>query len=169
MLIERLADDGFDVAVPGLTEVLIDCTDGGASVGFLLPLGPQEARAFWIDALGGPGHTTWVARDHDGRIVGCVQLRRAMLPNSAHRAEVGKLLVHRRARGRGVARALMAELEHTARAEGLTLLLLDTETGSPAEGLYRSLGWQVIGVVRDHAALPSGQLAPTTFLSRHLG
>ncbi len=169
MLIDRLTEADVAAAVPGLAEVLIDCTEGGASVGFLHPLPVTDAEEFWAGALTGPGRTTWVARGETGLIDGCVQLRRAQEANGRHRAEVGKLLVHRRARGRGVARALMATLEETARAEGLTLLLLDTETGSSAEGLYRRLGWEVIGVVRDHAALPSGPLAPTTFLSRHLG
>jgi GNAT superfamily N-acetyltransferase len=104
----------------------------------------------------------------EGRVVGCVQLLPAKLPNGAHRAEVAKLLVHRSARGRGVATALMAHLEREALAQGRWLLQLDTETGSAAEDLYLRRGWQRLGVLPDHAVRPEGVLAPTTFLWKRL-
>lgn len=112
---------------------------------------------------------TWVARlVPDGRAVGVVQLHSPKLSNGGHRAEVAKLLVHRSARGRGVAKALMAEVEQQAKLAGRWLLQLDTETGSPAETLYVRLGWQVLGVIPDHAVRPSGDLVPTTFLFKRL-
>ena len=151
--------------VQRLAEVLVDCVEGGASVGFLAGVTVDEATAFWRGAL--PGATTLVAR-LDGIVVGCVQLRPAPLPNSPHRAEVAKLLVHRGARGRGVASALMVRLEQEALTQGRWLLVLDTETGSAAQGLYEASGWQVLGVVEDHAMRPEGRLAPTTFLVKRL-
>ena len=63
----------------------------------------------------------------------------------------------------------MAHLEEQAREQGRWLLQLDTETGSPAEGLYLRLGWQRLGVLPDHAVRPYGGLAPTTFLYQRLG
>jgi GNAT superfamily N-acetyltransferase len=153
--------------VSELAEVLVDCVEGGASVGFLAGVDLAAAQAFWRAAL--PGASTWVARlEPGGPVVGVVQLQPAKLPNGAHRADVAKLLVHRSARGRGVASVLMARLEQEALAQGRWLLLLDTETGSPAQALYERSGWQVVGVVEDHAVQPGGALAPTTFLVKRL-
>ena len=160
MLIERAGEQD----VGSLAALLVDAVDGGASVGFLAGVTVEQAAGFWRPAL---AHETWVARDGQ-RLLGCVQLLPAALPNGRHRAEVGKLLVHRTARGRGVATALMAHLEQSARAHGRWLLQLDTETGSAAQGLYERLGWQVLGVLDDHAVRPGGGLAPTTFLYKRL-
>lgn len=150
--------------VGDLAALLVDAVEGGASVGFLAGVALEEAAAFWRSSL---AHRTWVARV-DGRLAGCVQLVPATLPNGAHRAEVAKLLVHRAFRGQGVATALMAHVEQEALAQGRWLLMLDTETGSPAERLYLRLGWQRLGVVQDHAVQPGGSLAPTTFLVKRL-
>nr|WP_245941662.1 GNAT family N-acetyltransferase [Vallicoccus soli] len=151
----------------GLAALLVDAVEGGASVGFLSGLDLEGARAFWRRALGG-GASTWVARDRDGAVVGCVQLHPSAMPNGAHRAEVAKLLVLRRARGAGVAGALMARLEQEARALGRTVLVLDTETGSPAEAVYARWGWQRVGTVDAYAADPYGTLRPTTILTKRL-
>jgi GNAT superfamily N-acetyltransferase len=150
--------------VDELAALLVDAVEGGASVGFLAGVTTAEAAAFWRAA---PEAQTWVARV-DERLVGCVQLHPARLPNGAHRADVAKLLVHRSARGRGVATALMAHAEREALVQGRWLLQLDTETGSPAHRLYRRLGWQELGTLPDHAVRPEGGLAPTTFLYRRL-
>lgn len=150
-----------------LGTLLVDAVDGGASIGFLAGVTLADAVAFWRRAL--PGVHTWVARLQDGGpVVGVVQLHPAKLPNGAHRADVAKLLVHRAARGRGVASALMARLEQEAREQGRWLLLLDTEAGSAAQAFYVRAGWQVVGVIEDHAVTPQGQLAPTTFLVKRL-
>ena len=116
-----------------LAAILVDCVEDGASVGFLDPLDPEVARAWWQHALRADGTLTWVARDDEGAAVGVVQLRLVGYPNGSHRAEVAKLLVHRRARGRGAARALLAA---EPGRRGRRLLVLDTQTGSVAEGLY---------------------------------
>lgn len=165
-----------DPAVAGRVEalagelgtLLVDSVAGGASVGFLDPLDPVDACRWWLGALPGPGTLTWVAREGDGRVIGVVRLTLVPFPNGAHRAEVGKLLVHSTARGRGVARMLMDALEAEARRRGRWLLVLDTQTGSHAEAMYERWGWQRLGVLADHAAIPDGRLAPTTFLSRRL-
>lgn len=153
--------------VPDLAALLADAVDGGASVGFLAGLAPVDAEAFWRRSL--PSVGTWVARlQDDGPVVGVVQLHPAKLPNGSHRADVAKLLVHRSARGRGVASALMARLEQEALAQGRWLLLLDTQIGSAAQSFYERSGWQVVGVVEDHAVTPHGRLVPTTFLVKRL-
>jgi GNAT superfamily N-acetyltransferase len=139
--------------------------DGGASLGFLASLDHDTAAAYWAGlapGVEGGGLLVWAARI-GGRLTGTVSLALEDKPNGRHRAEVRKLLVHREVRGRGLGRELLAVAEEAAAVAGRTLLLLDTETGSPAERLYRAAGWTGIGVVPGHAALPSGELRPTTF------
>lgn len=151
-----------------LAALLVDAVDAGACVGFLNGLALGHARSFWQAAL--DGAQTWVVRLRpDGQAVGVVQLHVPKLPNGRHRAEVAKLLVHRSARRRGLARALMEMVEQQAERDGRWLLQLDTETGSAAESLYVRLGWQVLGVIPDHAVRPDGDLAQTTFLYKRLG
>lgn len=145
-----------------LAALLRDAVEGQASVGFVLPLGADEAEAWArasMQALG-PGLMLWLA-EVDGRAVGSVQLGPCLKANGRHRGEVMKLLVHRAARGLGVARELMAALERGAREAGLMLLVLDTEAGSPAEAIYRHLGWHHAGNVPDYAVTPTGKLHAT--------
>ncbi|MBV8543641.1 MAG: GNAT family N-acetyltransferase, partial [Acidobacteria bacterium] len=100
------------------------------------------------------------ARDGRG-IAGTVQLRPAPMPNQPHRADVAKLLVHRRARGKGLGRMLMEEIERRARSDGFTLLTLDTKRGDAAESLYRRVGWIEVGVIPGYALNPDGSLCDT--------
>jgi len=160
----------LDGLTSGLAELLADAVNGGASVGFVTPFGPREAANWWrsLSADIESGRVILLAARQGDRIVGTVQLRLAPLPNSRHRAEVAKLLVHRDARRRGIARALLAAIEDVARREGRTLLVLDTISGSEADHLYRSLGWTEVGSVPNYAAMPDGTLAPTTYFYREL-
>ncbi|ROS39183.1 GNAT family N-acetyltransferase [Amycolatopsis thermoflava] len=164
-MITRLSPADFAAAVPALGEVLADCTNGGASVGFLAPLDAASAGAWWKGLAGDVAEgrvLVWAAWDGPC-LVGTVQIRPAQLPNAPHRAELAKLLVHRDARGRGLGRALLAEAERGARDAGITLLVLDTETGSPASRLYAAAGWTEAGTVPDYAADPAGVVKATTF------
>ena len=157
--------DPSDRDVDQLAVLLVDAVGSGASVGFLLPLGLDESAGWWGEALADPLTETWVARDSDGTIVGCVRLTRAWKPNSSHRGEISKLLVARRARRQGLATRLMETAESAAWARGLRLLLLDTETDSPAQAFYAARGWEVVGVIEDYAATPYGDSAATTIMS----
>ena len=153
-----------------LAGLLIDTVDGGASVGFLAPLDRAEAVAWWRERarpVAAGRLAVWAALDGD-RVVGTVSLAFADKPNSRHRAELVKLMVHRDARGRGLARTLLGTAEKAAAAAGVTLLHLDTETGSPAEHLYRATGWTRAGTVPDYAANPYGVLRPTTLYYKHV-
>jgi GNAT superfamily N-acetyltransferase len=141
-----------------LASLLLDAIDSGASVSFMASLDRRTAKDWWestLDGLG-PRGVAVVARDDDGVIIGCVLLQPAWAPNQPHRADVAKLLVHRRARRRGLARALMAELERAAWRAGFTLLTLDTKRGDAAEALYRSIGWTPVGTIPDYALNPDG-------------
>ncbi|MER5597859.1 GNAT family N-acetyltransferase [Streptomyces sp. NPDC002265] len=158
-------------AVPELAGLLADTVHGGASIGFLAPLDRTDAIAWWrgrAEAVASGQLAVWVARDA-GRVLGTVTLAFADKPNSRHRAELVKLMVHRDARGRGLGRALLATAEQAAAEAGITLLHLDTETDSPAERLYRSAGWTRAGVIPDYAASPDGVLRPTTLYYKHVG
>jgi GNAT superfamily N-acetyltransferase len=98
----------------------------------------------------------------EGRLVGTVQVILALPPNQLHRGEIAKLLVHRSARKRGIAQLLMEHAESEARAEGKTLLVLDTVTGDDAERLYTRLGWTTVGVIPGYALYPDGRPCDTT-------
>ncbi|MGW0119472.1 GNAT family N-acetyltransferase [Streptomyces sp. NPDC003327] len=155
-----------------MAALLVDAVDGGASVGFLAPLDPAEAAAWWsgvADEAAEGVRDVLVARTPDGQPTGVVTLVRTGTANGRHRGEIARLLVHRSARGRGLGRRLLAAAEARAAATGLTLLVLDTQTGSPAERLYRGAGWTAAGTVPDYAADPSGALRPTTLYYKRLG
>jgi GNAT superfamily N-acetyltransferase len=154
-----------------LAALVVEAVEGGASVGFLAPLDRAAAAIWWREraaAVEAGSHRVWIARD-DERVAGTIGLVKALLPNARHRAEVAKLIVRPSARGRGVGRALLAAVEEWAAAEGLTLLVLDTETESIAERLYRSAGWTPCGSIPRYAADPSGVLKATTFYYKALG
>jgi GNAT superfamily N-acetyltransferase len=153
-----------------LADLLTDTVNGGASVGFLAPLGRAEALAWWRERAADVATgrlAVWAAPDGD-RVLGTVGLACPGKPNSRHRAEIVKLMVHREARGQGLGRRLLVTAEAAAAAAGLTLLHLDTETGSPAEHLYRSAGWTPVGAIPDYAVSPDGVLRPTTIYYKHL-
>lgn len=159
-----------DREIQQLSDVLIDCVEGGASVSFMLPIARATAVSFWRSVAAGVARgerVLVVAQDPQGRIVGTVQLIFAQAENQPHRADVAKMLVHRRARRHGVGAALLAAAESAALAAGKTLLVLDTASGD-AERLYAKLGWQRCGVVPDYALLPDGGFCDTTFFYRAL-
>lgn len=154
-----------------LAALLVEAVDGGSSVGFLAPLDRDAAAGWWREraaSVDAGRHRVWIARDGE-RIAGTIGLVRAPLPNARHRAEVAKLMVRPSARGRGLGRSLLDAAERSAAGDGVTLLVLDTESGSPAERLYRSAGWTECGSVPDYAADPAGALKPTTFYYKAVG
>ncbi|MFD8823304.1 GNAT family N-acetyltransferase [Streptomyces sp. NPDC059605] len=154
-----------------LAALLMDAVDGGSSVGFLAPLDRDVAAAWWrerAEAVDAGLLQVWLALDAE-RVAGTVTLVRARLPNARHRAEVAKLMVRSSARGRGLGRSLLDAAERSAADAGVTLLVLDTESGSPAERLYRSAGWTRCGSIPDYAGDPAGVLKPTTLYYKAIG
>jgi GNAT superfamily N-acetyltransferase len=162
--VRRLAGAELEEHLDELAAVLADCVDGGASVGYLAPFSRARARAELegMAAEVGRGRRLLLAAFDGGRVVGTVQVILALPPNQPHRGEIAKLLVHRSARRRGVARLLMERAESEASAEGKTLLVLDTVTGDPAERLYERLGWTRVGVIPGYALYPDGRPCDTT-------
>lgn len=158
-----------EAQIAGLAEVLIDCVEGGASVSFMRPLAPDKAAAFWRGVAGelAQGHRALLVAEDAGGIVGTVQLIFDLPENQPHRADLSKMLVHRRARRRGVGEALLRAAEELARAHGRWLLVLDTASRE-AERLYARMGWVRVGAIPGYALWPAGGLCDTTFYYRSL-
>jgi len=160
-----------DAQIDGLADVLIDCVEGGASVSFMHPLSRDRAVAFWRRVAQGVAageRALLVAEDARG-LCGTVQLVLDQPENQPHRAELSKMLVHRRARRQGLGAALMRAAEAAARDCGKTLLVLDAVTGGDAARLYERLGWQRVGDIPDYALFPAGGFCSTTVYYRNLG
>lgn len=144
-----------------LTALLIAVVDDGASIGFHLPLGWDEAAAYW-QGLPAANRVLLLAEDGaNRRIVGSAQLHLEPRANGRHRAEVAKVMVHPGARRRGLARALMARLEEVARRERRTLLVLDTREGDPSNDLYRTIGYVEVGKIPEYVTNEVGELQAT--------
>ena len=156
--------------IEALADVLIDCVEGGASVSFMLPLAREKALAFWRDVAVGVARgerALMVSLDHAGSITGTVQLILGQPDNQPHRADLAKMLVHRRARRQGLGDALMQAAENVARECGKTLLVLDTAS-LDAERLYARNGWTRLGAIPGYALLPQGGLCDTTYFYKEL-
>ena len=169
-MIHELARVDAEV-IEGLSDLLLDCVESGASVGFMLPLERARARAFWqgvareVEA----GQRVLLVAHDAGGICGTVQLILDLPDNQPHRADVAKMQVHRRARRRGVGAALMRAAEAAARARGRHLLVLDAVTGGDGARLYERLGWKRVGDIPNYALWPRGGYVGTTYYYRDLG
>jgi ribosomal protein S18 acetylase RimI-like enzyme len=153
-----------------LCEILVDCVENGAGVGFLAPLALQDADAYWrrIQQAVADGRCVLLVGALDGdNVAGTVQLDVDTMPNQPHRATVSKLLVHSAARRRGLGEALMAGLERVALDHGRWLLTLDTATDA-AVRLYERMGWSKAGVIPQYAFNPDGMLTGTAFYWKEL-
>jgi GNAT superfamily N-acetyltransferase len=159
-----------DAQIGALADVLIDCVEGGASVSFMHPLPRERAMAFWRRVAQGvaAGERALLIADDARGLCGTVQLVLDQPENQPHRADLSKMLVHRRARRQGLGAALMQAAEATAIQCGKTLLVLDTASGD-AERLYERMGWNRVGVIPGYALLPQGGLCGTTVYYRNLG
>jgi len=160
-----------DREIQGLSDVLIDCVEGGASVSFMLPMSRAKAETFWhgVAASVERGErVVLVAEDEAGTVVGTITVIFNLPENQPHRGDVAKMLVHRRARRQGVGAALLAAAERCAFQSGKTLLVLDTVSGSDGERLYTRQGWQRCGEIPHYALWPDGRPCPTTIFFKFL-
>lgn len=163
------ADDAASL-IDGLSRLLIACTDGGASVGFMAPLDIDGARAFWAPVLESAqaGSRALFLIKTAGEIVGTAQMIPAPMPNQPHRADIAKVLVAPTARRQGIGSLLMRACEEEALKHGRWLLTLDTVAGSAGEALYLSQGWQRTGTIPDYALMPDGALCATMIMWKRL-
>jgi GNAT superfamily N-acetyltransferase len=155
-----------------LSDILVDCVEGGASVSFMLPMTLAKAMNYWKSvavSLARGERKILVAEDDAGVILGTVQVLLDQPENQPHRGDVAKMLVHRCARKHGVGAALLAAAERSALEAGKTLLVLDTVTGSDGYRLYARHGWRLCGEIPNYALWPDGRLCPTTVFYKSLG
>lgn len=169
--VRRLGRADATAELDALAAVLHDCVANGASVSFMHPFTLDDARVYFesvLEEVDGGTRVLLAAYD-GGELVGTVQVVHAWPPNQPHRADITKLLVHRRARGQGIGRVLMEAAEEAALGDGKTLLVLDTVTGSSADRLYRRLGWTEVGEIPEFALYPDGRPCATTVFYKRLG
>jgi GNAT superfamily N-acetyltransferase len=158
-----------EVEIAGLAEVLNDCVEGGASVSFMLPMSLPKAATYWrgVATQVALGESLVLAAFDDGGLVGTVTLVLRQPENQPHRADLAKMLVHRRARRRGVGAALLQAAEAEALGAGKTLLVLDTASAD-AERVYARGGWQRVGEIPGYALWPAGGYCATTVFYKQL-
>jgi GNAT superfamily N-acetyltransferase len=169
MTIRRLATVD-ESQIDALADVLIDCVEGGASVSFMSPLTRERAVAFWRRVANGvaAGERALLVAEDAGGICGTVQLIFELPENQPHRADLAKMLVHRRARRQGLGERLLKAAEATARECGKTLLVLDAVTDGDAARMYARHGWQRVGDIPEYALFPDGGFCSTTVFYRKL-
>lgn len=170
ILIERLDAEAARAAVPALAEILHDAVASGASVGFMSWNTKADYERFWngvVDGVATGNVLLYVARE-GGDILGTAQLHLIAKPNQPHRGDIAKVLVHSRARRRGLGARLMRAAEAAAREAGRDLLVLDTDQASGALDFYRELGWVEVGTIPRYALMPDGSDCATTFFYKEL-
>jgi acetyltransferase len=161
--IESLSAEQARQMLAQLAALLQDAVHSGSSVGFLPPLTLETAEEYWLEIFNemAQGKRVLLVSTEAEDVTGTVQLALVTRQNGLHRAEVQKMLVHTKFRGRGIARALMSAVEEAARASGRTLLVLDTEQGSIAEQLYEKCGYTRAGIIPQYARTTDHSLIST--------
>ncbi|OMQ25723.1 MULTISPECIES: GNAT family N-acetyltransferase [Serratia] len=162
--IQQLDANAAQIAIPELAEILHASVLQGASIGFVQPFTIEQAADFWLRLLPAieRGERLLLVAREAGRVTGTVQLLLDMPDNGRHRAEIVKLMVHPHARRKGIARQLMQQVELLAMAHQRQLLVLDTLSGDTAEGIYRSLGYQLAGMIPSYARASNGASLDST-------
>jgi GNAT superfamily N-acetyltransferase len=153
-----------------LCALLIDAVEGGASLGFLTPMGPERAQTYWegVSRAVQAGDKALLVAEIEGAILGTVQVVLDMPQNQPHRSEISKMIVHRRVRQLGLGMRLLQAAEERASLAGKSLLVLDTQTGSAAERLYTKAGYMPLPPLPDYALTPDGVLAATTIFWKRI-
>jgi GNAT superfamily N-acetyltransferase len=167
----RALDPAADAALlPGLAAIMVEAVAGGASIGFMAGFSQAESLAWWQGRLAAAaqGEVLIVIALDDGGVAGTVSLVHAAMPNQQHRADIAKMMVAKRTRGRRVGAALLTAVEALAIAQGRTTLVLDTISGSAAARLYERAGWEKVGDIPAYALMPDGEMAPTTLYTKRL-
>lgn len=170
MKIERLTSAALLRERDAFVHLLLDVVRDGAGVGFIRAVERATIEAYWAEIAAelDHGHRILLAARVEGALMGAVQLDLAKRATGLHRAEIQKLIVDTRFRGRGVSKALMDHAEGVAREHGRSLLVLDTFEGTLAEGMYRRWGWQEAGRIPRWALDPEGTLRATVLFYKDL-
>jgi GNAT superfamily N-acetyltransferase len=167
--IRRLGAKEIDQLAPWLAVLFIDAVEDGASIGFTNDLTLERATDYWRSVAASPEvRVVLVGEDTDG-VAGVVIVAPIDNQIQSHRAEISKMVVHRRARRRGLGAKLMLAAEDQASAMGKTLTTLFTRDGSSAERLHSRLGWVKVGVIPDDSVEPDGTLCAAAIFSKRIG
>ena len=154
-----------DADIAQLADTLVACVAAGASIGWGQAPSLDARSSFGRASQPAPRAANACGGGRAPRpLRGQRHLVLAQPENGALRAEVVKLMVHPEARRLGLAQALMGAAEAEASRLGKRLLVLDTNTDSPAESLYIQRGWQRCGVMPDYAIQADGRLGATTWM-----
>ncbi|WP_415787606.1 GNAT family N-acetyltransferase [Deinococcus saxicola] len=154
-----------------LAAMLVETVAGGGSVGFMHPLTPGDAAAFWDGALAAAlrGERIILGGWDGPHLIGTVTLILNTPPNQPHRAEIAKMMTRPQWRGQGVASALLRGAEVLAVQNGRTMLVLDTASDEGAAGLYERAGYTFAGELPDYALKPHGGLTGTRLYWKRVG
>ena len=170
MIIRTLDPDTDAARLLGFAALMVEAVADGASIGFMAGFDQADSLAWWQGRMAAAAEgevQILVALDHGG-VAGTVSLVPAAMPNQPHRADIAKMMVAKRTRGRRVGAALLTAVEALAIAQGRTTLVLDTISGSAAARLYERAGWEKVGDIPAYALMPDGEVAPTTFYTKRL-
>jgi GNAT superfamily N-acetyltransferase len=121
-----------------------EIVEAGETYVYPLGLGPDEARALWMEQP--PGHTV-VAVEGD-EILGSAKMGPNRPGRGAHVA-TGSFMVDPRHHGRGVGRALGEYLIDWARRNRYHMIQFNAvvQVNAPAVHLWQALGFEIIGTV----------------------
>lgn len=107
---------------------------------------PSQSLPADLDDMRPPNGAFLVALDDDGSAVGCGALKL----HGDEPAELKRMWVDDRTRGRGVGRALLTALEEHARASGARTVRLETNRSLvEAIAMYRSNGYREVDAFND--------------------
>ena len=150
-----------------LTEEVLE---QGASIGFLNTTSRREITSYWQHVIEqvSQSHKILLLAKLAEAIIGCVQLSMNHKHNGLHRAEVEKLLISPCFQRHGIATMLMQKLEDECRKRQVSLLVLDTQTGSSAEVFYNQIGYRLVGQIPDYSIDNSGCFHATSYFYKLL-
>jgi len=153
----RLAGEGDVPALIGLVNALAR----EARLLFVMPIDPEtgvESLVAFLQSNAASGNHTVLVAESQGALAGLATATGGVHPAKRDTVEVG-IGVLESHRGRGIGRALMEGLEIWARGAGIHRLQLPVVTSNaPAIALYRRVGFEVEGVLRESVQLDGRSL-----------
>ena len=130
---------------PAIWRFMRDIAAAGQTFSWERDIAEEDARAYW---LRGPPARAFVAVDADGTVVGTAEMGRRLGGPAAHTASAGFMVDPAHA-GRGAGRALGEHVIARAREDAYRSIVFNAvaESNARAVGLWRSLGFEVVGTV----------------------
>ena len=117
---------------------------------YMIPLTPREFQfQLTVEQMAEPSVTLFVARDETGRAVGMGALKE----HGEGLGEVKRMYTLPEARGQRIGASLLETVERLARADGLSLLVIETGEAPGFEAAWRVYehgGFEVCGAVLDY-------------------